>query len=98
MIIRITAAFALATAIIASSATSIAAPVTPSTPDSCIGVNRGDWNACNVGNSGRGDLPYQPLVGHSPNQCIVLNRGDWNACNVANSGRGDLRYRPTARR
>jgi len=30
------------------------------TPDDCIRVNGGDYNACNVGNSGRGDLPYRP--------------------------------------
>lgn len=28
-------------------------------PSRCIEVNGGDWNACNVGNSGRGDLPYR---------------------------------------
>ena len=28
-------------------------------PNRCIEVNRGDLNACNVGNSGRGDLPYR---------------------------------------
>lgn len=28
-------------------------------PNRCIEINRGDWNACNVGNSGRGDLPYR---------------------------------------
>jgi hypothetical protein len=32
----------------------------PNTPDSCIERNHGDWNACNVGNSGRGDRPYLP--------------------------------------
>jgi hypothetical protein len=31
------------------------------TPNQCIRLNGGDYNACNVGNSGRGDLPYQPL-------------------------------------
>ena len=30
------------------------------TPNSCIERNHGDFNACNVGNSGRGDLPYRP--------------------------------------
>ena len=33
----------------------------PITPTSCIELNHGDWNACNVGNSGRGDLPYRPV-------------------------------------
>jgi hypothetical protein len=33
----------------------------PMTPNQCIRLNGGDYNACNVGNSGRGDLPYQPL-------------------------------------
>jgi len=31
------------------------------TPNSCIELNGGDFNACNVGNSGRGDLPYRPV-------------------------------------
>jgi roadblock/LC7 domain-containing protein len=30
------------------------------TPNDCIKLNGGDFNACNVGNSGRGDLPYRP--------------------------------------
>jgi hypothetical protein len=66
----------------------------PDTPDSCIELNQGDWNACNVGNSGRGDLPYKPTTStpNTPNECIELNQGDWNACNVGNSGRGDLPY------
>ena len=42
-----------------------------------------------LGNSGRGDLPYQPTT-YTPNDCIRLNHGDFNACNVGNSGRGDL--------
>ena len=33
--------------------------VRPMTPNECIRINGGDFNACNVGNSGRGDLPYQ---------------------------------------
>ena len=33
------------------------------TPNDCIKLNGGDFNACNVGNSGRGDLPYQPVSG-----------------------------------
>lgn len=31
------------------------------TPNDCVRLNRGDYNACNVGNSGRGDLPYRPV-------------------------------------
>ena len=30
------------------------------TPNDCIRLNHGDYQACNVGNSGRGDLPYRP--------------------------------------
>ena len=33
----------------------------PATPSQCIRLNGGDYNACNVGNSGRGDLPYRPV-------------------------------------
>ncbi len=33
----------------------------PRTPNQCIRLNHGDYNACNVGNSGGGDLPYRPL-------------------------------------
>ena len=67
----------------------------PTTPNSCIARNHGDFTACNVGNSGRGDRSYRPVV--TPNSCIKLNRGDFNACNVGNSGRGDLPYRPVSR-
>jgi hypothetical protein len=66
------------------------------TPNSCIALNQGDWNACNVGNSGRGDLPYASIT-DTPNACIERNQGDWNACNVGNSGRGDLPYLPPSR-
>jgi len=31
------------------------------TPNDCIRLNGGDFNACNVGSSGRGDLPYQSV-------------------------------------
>jgi hypothetical protein len=34
------------------------------TPDRCIRLNAGDYNACNVGNSGRGDLPYRSPLDH----------------------------------
>jgi hypothetical protein len=53
-------------------------------PDSCIAQNLGDWNACNVGNSSRGELPYKSVT-ESPNACIERNHGDWNACNVRDS-------------
>jgi hypothetical protein len=66
----------------------------PQTPNECIRLNGGDYNACNVGNSGRGDLPYKVIQPRTPNECILLNRGDYNACNVGNSGRGDLPYQP----
>jgi hypothetical protein len=65
----------------------------PKTPDQCIRLNHGDYNACNVGNSGGGDLPYH-RVASTPNDCIRRNHGDYNACNVGNSGGGDLPYKP----
>jgi aminoglycoside phosphotransferase (APT) family kinase protein len=65
----------------------------PNTPNQCIRLNHGDYNACNVGNSGGGDIPYRG-VARTPNQCIRLNHGDYNACNVGNSGGGDLPYKP----
>lgn len=67
---------------------------TPNTPNQCMRVNGGDFNACNVGNSGRGDLPYRSVTKpYTPNDCIRVNGGDFTACNVGNSGRGDLPYR-----
>jgi hypothetical protein len=57
-----------ATFVAASSAGVEIKPVSPApasrvvpylTPDDCIRMNGGDYNACNVGNSGRGDLPYR---------------------------------------
>ncbi len=65
----------------------------PTTPNQCILVNQGDYNACNVGNSGGGDLPYH-RVANTPDECIRINQGDYNACNVGNSGGGDLPYAP----
>jgi hypothetical protein len=91
MITRLTvAALALGTVVVAFPASSTAAPPPLSTPNACITVNGGDWNACNVGNSGRGDLPYAPSVGYSASQCISRNEGDWNACNLDDSGRSAL--------
>ena len=58
-------------------------------------ANKGDWNACNVGNSGAGNLPYRAVVvgaSSTPDACIQRNHGDWNACNVGNSGAGGLPY------
>ena len=60
MITRLTSTIALAAAILAYPATSSAAPARPSTPNACITVNGGDWNACNAANTGRADLPNQP--------------------------------------
>jgi hypothetical protein len=34
------------------------------TPNDCIHLNGGDYNACNVGNSGRGDLPYHVVTAY----------------------------------
>src|ERR1700710_654078 len=69
----------------------------PGTPNSCIERNHGDWNACNVGNSGAGNLPYQvSKAPRTPDECVKLNGGDWNACNVGNSGAGNLPYLPVA--
>lgn len=31
------------------------------TPNDCVQMNQGDYVACNVGNSGRGDLPYHSV-------------------------------------
>jgi hypothetical protein len=64
------------------------------TPDECIRLNDGDWNACNVGNTGAGDKPYARAasVPRTPDGCIWLNLGDWNAGNVGNTGAGDKPY------
>ena len=92
---RIVVAIAAVAAAGAVSTTSQAATPTrqPNTPNQCIRLNYGDYTACNVGNSGRGDLPYH-RVANTPNDCIRLNHGDFTACNVGNSGRGDLPYKP----
>jgi hypothetical protein len=54
------------------------------TPDSCVEVNGGDWNACNVGNRGPGDLVDLPVEApaHSVTGCIQVNQGDAPACRV----------------
>jgi hypothetical protein len=64
------------------------------TPNRCLQLNDGDDNACNVGSSGRGDLPYRSVTTkpYAPNHCIRINGGDYLACNVGNSGRADLSY------
>jgi hypothetical protein len=61
-----------------------AAAAASATPDSCIEVNDGDSNACNVGHSGRGDLGYLPVRtdAHSVARCIRVNQGDALACLV----------------
>ena len=54
-----------------------AAAASAATPDTCIMVNGGDWNACNVGNVGRGGVPYPPaLRPHSVALCIDRNQGE----------------------
>jgi hypothetical protein len=72
------------------------APPTHSSPNSCIEMNGGDWNACNVGNTGSGGGAYsRNIVGaKTPNSCIQQNGGDWNACNVGNTGSGTTSYAP----
>ena len=52
------ATIALASCGVASAAASASSP---STPNDCIRINGGDYNACNVGNSGAGDLPYRTI-------------------------------------
>jgi hypothetical protein len=68
--LAVTATLALASGGLAASSSSNPshrpAPTTAisrpgNTPDECIRLNAGDYNACNVGNSGRGDLPYRSL-------------------------------------
>jgi hypothetical protein len=54
------------------------------TPNSCVVLNGGDWNACNVGHGARGDLPY--LTPHSVAGCIQLDHGDAIACRVGSVG------------
>jgi hypothetical protein len=54
------------------------------TPSSCIALNGGDYKACNVGHSARGDLPY--VTPHSVARCIQLNHGDAIACRVGSVG------------
>jgi hypothetical protein len=56
----------------------------PRTPNGCIAMNGGDFKACNVGNAGRGYLPYVTL--HSVAVCIQVNRGDAIACRVGSVG------------
>jgi hypothetical protein len=90
----------LVAVLLCSTAPALAATPEPtSTPDSCIELNHGDFNACNVGNSGAGNLPYRRVsrTPMSPDECIKLNGGDWNACNVGNSGAGNLPYLPISR-
>lgn len=51
----------------AATAVADSAPAAPAriqqhwTPNQCIQMNGGDYTACNVGNSGRGDLPYSVM-------------------------------------
>jgi len=73
----------IVTAAVVPGATAQAATDT-STPNGCIVLNGGDFKACNVGNGGRGDLPY--LTPHSVAACIQLNGGDAIACRVGSVG------------
>ena len=66
------------------------------TPNDCIRMNGGDFNACNVGHTGAGNRPYDIARDRTPNECILLNGGDYTACNVGNSGAGNLPYRHPA--
>jgi hypothetical protein len=67
----------------AAAAVTSAAAASAGTPDTCMFLNGGDWNACNVGHSGRGDLPYVPAAPpHSVALCIQVNQGDAMACPV----------------
>ena len=54
-------AFATSTGSGASAPKPASTSTSPFTPNACIRRNGGDYNACNVGNSGRGDLPYQTV-------------------------------------
>jgi hypothetical protein len=92
----------MASSVPAGAASASSSPARSGTPNSCIRANRGDYNACNVGNSGRGDLPYRPAAisrtasdtpVRTPNDCIRVNHGDWTGCNVGNTGAGDRPYR-----
>jgi hypothetical protein len=76
-------------AVVASPGPVVAADAAgPATPNGCIEVNGGDWNACNIGHSRRGDLPYLPLQApaHSVARCIQRNVGDAPACLVGSVG------------
>jgi roadblock/LC7 domain-containing protein len=87
------AAAAAAFAVLATMPAAHSSPVSVlHTPDACIRLNHGDYNACNLGNSGGGDRPYQLPSPYTPDLCISINNGDYYACNFGNSGRGDLPY------
>jgi hypothetical protein len=70
-----------------------AAAAASATPASCVVINDGDWTACNVGHSGRGDLPYLPVQApaHSVAGCIQANQGDALACRVGSIAGVDRR-------
>ena len=59
--------FAVAAFLVAATSGGVAVAATHSspasshwTPNDCISLNHGDYNGCNVGNSGGGGPPYQP--------------------------------------
>jgi hypothetical protein len=67
---------------------------TPTTPNECITLNGGDYNACNVGNTGRGDLPYQPASSPAPTDCVRHKYGDTDLCRAGDQARDNVPDRP----
>jgi len=81
-LIALGAAAAAATTGAAFASASALSPGRPMTPNDCIRINGGDYNACNVGNSGRGDLPYRPVfagraLAHDLRQCHLAGVGHY---------------------
>ncbi len=83
-----TTALAIAATLWLSAAPSLAAPTAdhsgPGTPNSCIALNKGDWNACNVGNSGAGDKPYRAVgagATGTPGDRVEVDHSAWNGYN-----------------
>lgn len=86
----VVAAGVLAIGAAGAAAGTTAAAGSAATPDTCILVNGGDWNACNVGNGGRGDVTYLPVqLTSSAAACFDRNQGDALGCRV---GSVDGRY------
>ena len=81
-----TTALAVAATLLLSAAPSLAAPTMDrpgsSTPNSCIELNKGDWNACNVGNSGAGDKPYRAVGARAASTSdarVEIDHSAWKA-------------------